>query len=87
LVQGAFASAAPAPQLAGPLQAEIDRQLESRLDQSKHRCEFFVGQAPGGVVAAVDVGELVDGEDPRVAQVLRRAGLLDVAHAAMHLDA
>src|SRR6202008_1634084 len=32
-------------------------------------------------------GALVDGGDARVAQVLRRAGLLDEAHAAVHLHA
>ena len=33
------------------------------------------------------VGPLVDRRDPRVAQVLRGTGLLDEAHAAMHLHA
>ena len=33
------------------------------------------------------VGALVDRGDPGVAIVLRGAGLLDVAHTAMHLDA
>ena len=33
------------------------------------------------------VGAFVDRGDPRIAQMLRRAGLLDEAHAAMHLHA
>ena len=33
------------------------------------------------------VGALVDRRDPRVAHVLGRARLLDIAHAAMHLNA
>ncbi len=33
------------------------------------------------------VGAFIDRRDPRVAEELRRAGFLDIAHAAMHLDA
>ena len=45
-------------------------------------------QLAGDEVDRLDaVGALVDGEDAGVAEMLRGAGLLDVADAAMHLDA
>ncbi len=45
-------------------------------------------QLAGHEVDRLDaVGALVDRRDARVAEHLRRAGLLDVAHAAMDLDA
>ena len=43
--------------------------------------------APDQIRRLDAVGAFVDRRDPRVAQMLGRAGFLDIAHAAMDLDA
>ena len=43
--------------------------------------------APDQIGGLDAVGAFVDRRDPRVAEMLRGAGLLDIAHAAVDLDA
>ena len=63
----------------------VDRSRRTALTR---RLALVAGQLAADEVAGLDaVGAFVDRRDARVAQMLRRAGLLDIAHAAMHLDA
>ena len=79
-----------------PDRGEIGGRRPSRVDggfahfgeQCRHRLALVAGELTASEVAGLDaVGALVDRRDPRVAQMLGRTRLLDVAHAAMHLDA
>ena len=57
-------------------------------EQLARRLAAVAAELAADQIVCLDaVGALVDRRDPRVAQILRRAGLLDVAHPAMHLDA
>ena len=57
-------------------------------DLRPHRLAARERQLAGDEIDGLDaVGALVDRRDARIAQVLRRAGLLDIAHAAMDLHA
>ena len=76
----------------GEIRARLLFQFRQRLP---HPCADGLerGAAIAHDLAAEQVvgldagGAFVDGGDAGVAQVLRRAGFLDVAHAAMDLDA
>ena len=62
-------------------------RLRIWLDQRGHRRTLLHRQLAADQVGGLDAGgALVDRRDAGVAQVLRHAGLLDEAHAAMHLD-
>ena len=70
------------------------RLRELALDHA-HRLDHFLRRgpalarhfAPDQVVRLDRGGALVNGGNARIAQQLRRAGFLDIAHAAVHLDA
>ena len=76
------------------LEFEAAGHLETIGDPGEFRCDgVHRGAVPQMKLARDEVdrldavGALVDREDPRVAEMLRGAGLLDVAGAAMDLDA
>jgi hypothetical protein len=68
-----------------PSPGRRDRPLPARHGRDNRGIEPQL--APDQVRRLDAVGAFVDRRDPRVAQMLGRAGLLDIAHAAMDLDA
>ena len=87
-------STASASRSAGRAECRIVRRLH-RLHRGAQFVEIGAHHGAAGQrhlahrqVDRLDaVGAFVDRGDPRVAKMLRRAGLLDEAHAAVHLDA
>ena len=77
------------PRLTSGVGLAQQRAASAHLDdQAGHHRTLVARQlAPDQVVGLDAGGAFVDGGDARVALVLRRAGLLDEAHAAVHLHA
>src|SRR5437763_345891 len=72
------------PQLTGVQFGEARPHLGNQLTR---RLALVATELAANQIVGLDaVGALVDRRDAGVAQILRRAGLLDVAHPAMHLD-
>ena len=72
---------------------QVDQRRPLRLpthlgDQPLEHAAIVEAELAPDQVGGLDaVGAFVDRGDARVAEVLRSAGLLDIAHPAMHLDA
>ena len=68
--------------------AELGQGRAHLGEQLARRLALVAAELAADQIVRLDaVGALVDRRDARVAQILRGAGLLDIAHPAMHLDA